>query len=84
MNFILSLLKVLGVKMLKLHFPDDEQEKEGDRPELTVPFDEQEFLQGKIPVLGGEAKPREPIGKFLTCIFICCRFFLHRVKINVL
>ena len=37
-------------------------EKDGDRPELTVPFDEQEFLQGKIPVLGGEAKPREPVG----------------------
>ena len=75
MNFILSLLKVLGVKMLKLHFPDDQPEKEGDRPELTVPFDEQEFLQGKIPVLGGEAKPREPIGKFLTCIIYMPQIF---------
>ena len=45
---------------------EDQTEKEGDRPELPVPFDEEDFLQGKIPVLGGEAKPREPVGKQTT------------------
>ena len=44
---------------------DNHPDRDGDRPELTVPFDEDEFLQGKIPVLGGEAKPREPVGKWV-------------------
>ena len=45
---------------------DNHPDREADRPELTVPFDEQEFLQGKIPVLGGEARPRDPVGKLFS------------------
>ena len=47
------------------HATEDEPEKDGDRPELQVPFNEQDFLRGKIPLLGGEAKPREPTGKVI-------------------
>ena len=37
-------------------------EDDGDRPHLDVEYDEEAFLLGKIPILGGDAKPRAPKG----------------------
>ena len=56
--------KIFQQPITSLTLADDHSEKEeGDRPELSVPFDERDFLQGKIPMLGGEAKPRELTGR---------------------
>ena len=55
-------LHLINQKSLFFFYKEKEVEKEGDRPELTVPYDEQAFLLGQIPILGGEAKPRAPKG----------------------